>query len=73
MRAATILVEDVPDFEFSGKFVFVTDPDGRRRAMLRSVAIRSFAKFADALRDERISGAEVVQIFPPKPHAASSA
>lgn len=61
---AAVLVEEAPEFEFVGDFVYITDRiDGQpvlRRAMRRSVAIRAFARFAEKLRESRLGGAEII-------------
>ena len=68
----TILLEEPPEIEFNEGIVYFTDRLGDqtiRRAMRRSVAIKTFALFAERLRVDRLgTTAEIIQ-FPAEDEA----
>jgi dihydroxyacetone kinase len=71
----TVLIQEAPTIEIDDEMVFVTDHvDGQptiRRAMRRSVAVRTFAGFAEALRKDRLS--KCADILPFRPELIESA
>jgi hypothetical protein len=54
-EGATILIEEPPEIEFREQHVYIIDRCGIRRAMPRSVAIATYARFAERLREDRLS------------------
>ena len=63
----TILLEEPPEIEFNEGIVYFTDQLGDqtiRRAMRRSVAIKTFARFAEKLREDRLGNSAEIIRFP---------
>ena len=64
----TVLVDAVPDIEFGANHIVFIDACGARRAYPRNVAIQTFARFAEGLRESRLErGADILpfrQEFP---------
>ena len=63
----TILLEEPPEIEFNEGIVYFTDQLGDqtiRRAMRKSVAIKTFARFAERLREDRLGSSAEILRFP---------
>lgn len=66
-----VLVEEPPEWEFSGGHFFPTW-NGQRWAFPPNVFFKKFASMAEVAREYRVGSAEIIQFPVPDHHAASS-
>jgi hypothetical protein len=65
------LIEEPPEFEFRNGIFYVVWNDGDRKAYRPSTFFATLAAMAQAAREYRVGGAEVIPIkAPPDDHAA---
>lgn len=58
---ATALIEDVPEIDFDGPHVIFTG-GGQRWAYKRETAVKTFARFGEKLREDRLGSEALAKL-----------